>query len=201
MRIVLGCLLTLTLLQNAPAQEVPAELVPVLNLAAQYVSKYEREQLGNLLVTEEYLQNSAEYDPVRYVPGRDVVASRDKRRLESDFLILQIGTAPVGVRLVNKVDGVPVKSTTGSLDALEKGAPDENRQMIDAIKKENVRYDIGPVLRHTNVPTFALQVVRATELSRFDFIRNGTEKINGLVTWKIKFAEKRAPTLVNDTET
>src|SRR6188508_1237098 len=180
MRIVLGCFLALTLLKRTSAQEPAGELGAVLSLAAKYVAKYEGEQLGNLLVTEEYLQSSAEYDPVRNVPGRVVVASRDKRRLESDFLILQVGTTRVGVRLVNKVDGVRVKSTTGSLDALEKGSPEENSRMIDAINKENVRYDIGSVLRHTNVPTFALQVVRVTEVGRFDFTRNGNEKINGI---------------------
>ncbi len=200
MRIVPGCFLALTLLQTASAQEAAGELGAVLNLAAKYVAKYEGEELGNLLVTEEYLQSSAEYDPVRNVPGRDVVASRSKRRLESDFLILQIGPTRVGVRLVNKVDGVRVKSTTGSLDALEKGSPEENSRMIASINNENVRYDIGSVLRHTNVPTFALQVVRVTEMGRFDFTRNGTEKINGIVTWKIKFAEKRAPTLVHAAE-
>src|SRR6188768_3261125 len=113
MRFVLGCFLALTLLKTTSAQEPVGELGAVLSLAAQYVAKYEGEQLGNLLVTEEYLQSSAEYDPVRNVPGRNVVASRDKRRLESDFLILQVGTTRVGVRLVNKVDGVRVKSTTG----------------------------------------------------------------------------------------
>ena len=197
MRIVLGCFLALTLLKTTSAQEPAGELGAVLSLAAKYVAKYEGEQLGNLLVTEEYLQSSAEYDPVRNVPGRNVIASRGKRRLESDFLILQVGTTPVGVRMVNKVDGVRVKSTTGSLDALEKGSPEENSRMIDAINKENVRYDIGSVLRHTNVPTFALQVVRMTEVGRFDFTRNGSEKINGIATWKIKFAEMRVPTLVH----
>ena len=99
--------------------------------------------------------------------------------------------------MVNKVDGVRVKSTAGNLDALEKGSPEENSRMIAAINKENVRYDIGSVLRHSNVPTFALKVVRVTEVGRFDFTRNGTEKINGIVAWKIKFVEKRAPTLLN----
>jgi hypothetical protein len=197
MRIALGCFLALTLLKTTSAQEPTGELGAVLNLAAKYVAKYEGEQLGNLLVREEYLQSSAEYNPVRDVAGREVIASRNKRRLDSDFLILQVGTTRVGVRLVNKVDGVRIESTTGSLDALEKGSPEENTRMIAAINRENVRYDIGSVLRHTNVPTFALQVLRATEVGRFEFTRNGTEKINGTVTWKIKFAEKRPPALVH----
>ena len=197
MRLIPSCFLALTLFQTTSAQEPANELGAVLNLAGRYVAKYEGEELGDLVVAEEYLQSSAEYNPVRDRPGRDVVASRNKRRLESDFLILQVGTNRVGVRMVNKVDGVRVKSTVGNLDALEKGSPEENSRMIAAINKENVRYDIGSVLRHSNVPTFALKVVRVTEVGRFDFTRNGTEKINGIVAWKIKFVEKRAPTLLN----
>ena len=49
MRFVLGCFLALTLLKTTSAQEPVGELGAVLSLAAQYVAKYEGEQLGNPL--------------------------------------------------------------------------------------------------------------------------------------------------------
>ena len=179
-------------LPGALAQEKPGELELVLERAAQYVAQYEDHQLGNLLVNENYLQKATVF-----APNGVSVLSKPQRRLQSDFLILQVGSDRIGVRKVNQVDGFAVKSTEGSLENLMNDSPDAIRKVRVALRDENVRYDIGGVLRENNAPTFALKVLRKSEAPRFKFEKGGTDKIAGLQTLKVKFQEKVPPTLLH----
>src|SRR4030095_11396307 len=78
------------------------ELSSVLDRAAEYVARYEDKELGNLLVAETYLQTA-----VTYNQGRGITHT-DRRRTQSDFLMLAIDQDHVGLRMVNMVDGVAV---------------------------------------------------------------------------------------------
>jgi hypothetical protein len=64
------------------------------------------------------------------------------------------------------------------------------------MKAESTRYNIGDITREVNLPTFALKVLRKSEISRFAFARAGTTKIEGIQTWDLRFKEQAGPTLV-----
>jgi hypothetical protein len=179
-----SAVITLCLLAvDYPAQIPSDELERLLTLASDYVDRYEEHQLGNVVAAEKYIQD---YGP------------QLQRRLESDFLIVLIGGTRMGVRKVNKVDGVPVKSSESSFEAMMDDSPAGVAKRIAALKDESTRYDIGPVLREINLPTFALKVLRRKEVPRFAFTpQRGLDKINGLEGIEVRFRELRSPTLVH----
>lgn len=173
-----------------PAQDRAAELQAILSRAAEYVAVYEDRQLGNVLVAETYLQT------VSMHTGRTGNA-RQQRRLESDFLIVLVGADRMGIRKVNRVDGVDVKSSEVDLTAMMDDSPEGVRKRIAVLTEESSRFNIGPVLRHINLPTFALKVVRRENAPRFSFTQRGTDKINGIQGVEVRFQEVRGPTLVH----
>ena len=65
-----------------------------------------------------------------------------------------------------------------------------------AILDESARYNLGPVRRTLNVPTFALLVLHPDHQHRFSFSSAGSRSIDGTQTVLIAFAEKGRPTLV-----
>ena len=71
-----------------------------------------------------------------------------------------------------------------------------NVKLLDNFKQESIHYNLGDVHREINLPTFALHVLRKKEISRFVFDRAGSAKVDGVQTWKIRFREMAAPTLV-----
>ena len=161
----------------------------VLQRAVQYVQEYEERDLGSLLATENYLQNATSYTGQR--------PRQEQQRTQADFLILVLGKDRIGLRIVNKLNGVAVKPPVNGFDTMMDGSPEKIRQSINAIQDESSRYNIGAVLRKINVPTFPLKVAREAEIDRFSIKRNGSDKISGIETWELKFQEKRSPTLVH----
>ena len=164
----------------------------VLDRTAAYVSRYEVE-LGNLLVSESYLQTAVIYN----FQGNGVTHT-DRRQTQSDFLMLVLDPERIGLRLVNRVDGKPVDRTQQTFETLLGGSSasaEALRKQINAIREESSRYNIGAVKREINVPTSALKVVRKTEAPRFSFNKREEKKLNGVNTWEIKFQEERGPTL------
>ncbi len=175
-----------------PAQDRDPELQSLLSRAAEYVAQYEDRQLGNILTAETYVQN------VDYRGGRvGLIGGRESRRLESDFLIVVVGGDRMGIRKVNRVDGVPVKNSEASMEALMDDSPAGIQSQIAALKEESTRYNIGPVLRQINVPTFGLKVVRAEQAPRFSFVQRKSSRINGIQGVEVRFQELRSPTLVH----
>jgi hypothetical protein len=64
------------------------------------------------------------------------------------------------------------------------------------MKRESIEYNVGDVRREINLPTFALKVLRKSEVSRFSFEQAGTARINGVETWKVRFREEGGQSLV-----
>lgn len=173
------------------AQERPADVQAILDRAGDYVAAYLDQQLGNVVASETYVQTATFYVNNRGIP------LRQQRRTESDFLIALVGKEHIGIRKVNRVDGVAVKSVEPSLESLLDDSPLGVRKRIAALKEESSQYNIGLVQRTLNVPVFALSVVRREEAGRFSFIKAGTPRINGVQTVELKFREQRSPTLVH----
>ena len=176
---------------RSSAQQVD-DMKTVLERASKYVEKYEDEQLGTLLIKEKYNQN------VVIFPTTGVrLAQTQKREILSDFLLLQVGKNRLGVRKVISVDGTAVKADPKSLESVLDDSPESMSRQIAALRTESFRYDIGGIVRQSNVPTYALKVLHIAEMPRFEFTRDGNEKVDGLQTWKIKFQELRSPTLLH----
>src|SRR5262245_58873489 len=138
------------------------ELSSVLDRAAEYVARYEDKELGNLLVAETYLQTAITYNH----EGRGVTHT-DRRRTQSDFLMLAIDQDHVGLRMVNMVDGVAVDNKQKTFETVLGNSSLGVRERIAAVNMASSRYNIGAVRREINVPTFALKVVRKKEAVRF----------------------------------
>jgi hypothetical protein len=174
------------------AQRAPDDLAGVLARAAQYVAEYEENQLGNLLAAEDYVQDVELRGSQRFASG----LRRQQRRTLSDFLILQVGRERVALRRVTRLDGKTVNENQQNFFELD-NSPEGLRRQVAAISKESTQYNIGPILRQINVPTFALAVVRAAESKRFAFVKEDTRKIDGVETWEVRFKEQRSPTLTH----
>jgi hypothetical protein len=171
--------------------QTSSDLEAVLQRATEYVAQYEGD-LGNLIGAEEYMQNASWISPL----NRLSVTRRERRRLSSDFLIIQVGTEWVALRKVNSVDGFKEKQTEPSFEDAFDTSPEANAKRLESMKTESARYNIGDVLRNINLPTFALKVLRKSEVSRFTFERAGTDKIEGVRTWEIRFRERTGRPLV-----
>lgn len=184
---------TLTVLPGQTSPPRPQDdLAGVLGRAAQYVAEYEEKQLGNLLAAEDYVQDVEMRGPRYVTPTR-----RQQRRTQADFLILQVGGERAALRKVTRLDGKPVNATQESFFEMSDNSPAGLRRQIAAISKESTQYNIGPILRQINLPTFALAVARAAESKRFAFVKEDTRKIDGVETWEIRFREQRSPTLTH----
>src|SRR5207248_4124412 len=101
------------------------------------------------------------------------------------------------VRKVNRLDGKPVKSSTGDLEALMDNSPEGLRNQLRALNLESSQYNLVPVFGQMNLPVAALRVLRRKEAPRFSFTRAGTSKIGGVQTIEIAFKELMASTLVH----
>jgi len=167
-------------------------LEDVLKRATDYVTKYEAE-LGNLIGSEEYVQNAAWTSS----GGRmSLITKRQQRRTSSDFLILQVGPEWTGLRKVNWVDGSRVKEEQPNFEDAFDTSPAGNMKRLKSLTDESARYNIGDVYRAINLPTFALSVMRKEFVSHVEFEKTGTERINGVLTWEVRFRETVGPTLV-----
>ncbi len=181
----------LTILVALLLQQPVADLDTVIRRATDYVSRYEAE-LGNLIGTEEYLQNATLLDSS--IPPR--VAQRMQRRTSSDFLIIQVGTEWAAIRKVNRLDGGKVKEKPIPFEDAFDDSPAANSKRLQDMNIESTEYNLGSVRRDINLPTFALKLLRRQEVPRFSFERAGTAKINGIQTWKIRFRETSGQSLV-----
>ena len=161
------------------------DLNAVMQRAAAYVSSYEA-ALGNLIATEEYVQT--------WTNGRN--ARIAQRRTHSDVLLIQVGSEWSALRKVTRVDGLKVKTDDKSFAEAFEDSPANNSKRLIQMKTESTAYNLGNILREINLPTFALKVLRANEIEHFNFEKSATEKINGVSTWAVHFAERGLRTLV-----
>jgi hypothetical protein len=188
-----GVVMALSVLAASPQTQGSPELIGLVQQATEYVTQYEAE-LGNLIGSEEYIQNAVWLAPSQR--GAPMVAKRLQRRISSDFLIIQVGPEWAALRKANRVDGSKVKEPEPAFEEAFDDSPDANQKRLIAMKGESTRYNIGDILRDTNLPTMALKVLRKSEVSHFAFERAGSSKIEGIQTQAVRFREQSSPTLV-----
>src|SRR5215468_7578393 len=155
-------LLSILLMLAIPRQQAAPDLDTVIQRATAYVTQYE-EELGNLIGTEDYLQNVAWKNTMSRI---GTIAKRDQRRLSSDFLIIQVDAEWQALRKANRVDGTKVKEIQQEFETAFDDSPAANTKRFNQMKTDSTMYNIGSIQRDINLPTFALEVLRKTEVSR-----------------------------------
>ncbi len=187
-------LLSILMILAIPRQQPSAELDTVIQRAADYVAKYQ-EELGNLIGTEEYSQNVMWKSTSGRVTG--MIVKREQRRVSSDFLMIEVGHNWEALRKTNRVDGRKVSDVQPDFETVFDDSPQANTKRFNQMKADSTKYNIGDIQREVNLPTFALEVLRPTEVPRFEFLKTGTSKVNGILTWEVRFKELRGWTLVH----
>ena len=179
------------------------ELETVLSRAGEYVERYER-ALGTVIAREVYTQTDRvpDIDVITGGRGAPLRSFRyQRRRLLSDFLMIRSasqGGRWRGFRAVVEVDGRPVRDRLERLQETFAGSAETLVARWRKLAEESARYNIGSFLRSTNVPTFALTILRDEHRHRFEFERVGDERVEGLNVWVIQYRERVTPTLIAD---
>ncbi len=171
------------------AQPAPVTLQALLDRAAAYLEKYQREY-GAVVAEEDYRQStsggSAEGAPII---GTNV-------RLRSDLLLVK----PAGerdwvcFRDVFEVNGKAVRDRDERLKRLFLDPSPEARARLKAIKEESARYNVGHE-RNINVPLFALMFLERGNQSRFNVTLAGRETASGVQARRIDYTEVKRPTI------
>jgi hypothetical protein len=169
------------------------EVATVLQRATEYVTQYE-EQLGNLIGAEEYVQNAVWMNSGGR--GYAQVGKKTQKRTSSDFLIIQVGSEWTALRKFNRVDGFKEKEVEPAFEDVFDNSPQANAKRLSDMKAESTRHNLGDIRRDINLPTFALKVLRKSEVGRFSFERAGASRIEGIQTWAIRFQEQSGRSLV-----
>lgn len=174
--VVLAFVLAVSLV-TVRTQQADLALDPVLRKMAAYVDSY-GEKASLIVAVENYLQRFGTLRP---------------RELTAEFAIVKTAEGWVGYRDVVEVDGQPVGDRRDRLLSILTD-PAADGSLAKKLSDESARYNIGPISRTFNLPTTVLLLFQPANLARFTFKRSGTDRINGVETWKIDFVENRKPT-------
>ena len=165
---------------------IQARAAALLSAAAAYVAVYE-EQASGLVFEERYEQT------VTPLPRGTTVA----RRLRSEVVVLNTGDLGwVGFRDVFEVDATPIRDRTDRLAKLFAEPLAGALTRARAVADESARFNLGSVERNLNYPTMALMFLRRIHQSRSRFSREGSERVGGVPTWRLRFEEVARPTLI-----
>ena len=187
----------------APARAQSPELETVLSRAGEYIDRYEP-ALGTVIAREVYTQTDRVPELLGRSGGRGASLASfryQRRRLLSDFLMLRLQSRAdqwMGFRAVVEVDGRPVRDRLERLQDTLEGSVDTVVERWRTLTEQGARYNIGSFLRSTNVPTFALAILRAEHRHRFEFEHVDDERVEGLNVWVVEFRERVTPTLISD---
>ena len=172
----------------------------VLSRARDYIQQYER-TLGMMIARETYVQRVPIQGASTPTRGGFAPLEFRRQRLLSDFLMVRLeseGDQWMGFRAVLEVNGRPVPDRLERLQELLAGPPVTVVERWRALAEESARYNIGSVARSTNVPTFALLVLREANRDRFVFEHADDARVEGLRVWVIRYREQASPTIIRD---
>ena len=161
-------------------------LETVLEFAAASVRRLERE-LAAIVAEEHFTQRAGRRTP-----------SDARREMRSDLLLVRVpgqdGWLPF--RDVYEVDGRAVRDRSERLQKLFLEAPETALTAAARISNESSRYNLGPVTRTINTPTFGLMLLRPAYARRLEFKKRGEELVAGQRVWRVTFVERVRPTVV-----
>src|SRR5579871_1219302 len=189
-----------------PAAIAALTLTTVLERAAQYVAQFERE-LSGFVAEEHYVQDWAVLPRVPWT-GDDV----RHRELDSDLLLVKVGTDWMQFRDVRDLNGAPVaRRGEPMLDMVRRHEVTRSVD-VDALIDRSSAYNIGNVMRTVNTPLFALKFLEAANQKRcrFKFVLDrvpatvaGQPEVPGAFRtsteiWVVEYEERQRPTLIRD---
>jgi hypothetical protein len=162
-----------------------------------YVDAWEHE-LGSVVADETYRQVVTRL-PRSGSVRQPNLAPRQVRELVSEFTLIHFADGHsdwLGHRAVRLVDGKAVVAPGPSLNTLLSDAtlswPERWRRVRDA----NAAFNIGPIVRDSNLPTFALAALRTTSHARFTYGTPRSDTVDGVALTRRDFRERARPTLV-----
>jgi hypothetical protein len=102
----------------------------------------------------------------------------------------------VQFRDVVEVDGNPLPDHRGRLERLFKDVSGSSYSRARALIEESARFNLGPLVREINVPSFALFVLHPRNQPRFRFASKGEEPIGGTRATIVTYRERERPTMI-----
>ena len=166
----------------------PPTVPALLGAAAAYVAMYE-ERASGIVFEEEYVQQLRRLNDPKLPLAR---------RMRSEVVVLSTGDFGwIGFRNVVQVDSQPVRDRADRLEKLF--ATPVTHAVIErarVVADESARYNLGGVHRNWNYPTMPLMFLRQAHQRRSTFTREGSERMDGVVTWRLRFQEVERPTLI-----
>jgi hypothetical protein len=192
--VLLAALGSTTWLSTPPAGTLPE----VLGRAGTYIGRFD-EAVASVVAEEHYQQRYVIPDALP--AGRATRPYEEKRNIRSDFLMVRSRQSDLWIpfRDVFEVDGRPVREREERLTRLLADASGSSYDRARRLTEEGARYNIGPVRRTVNIPTQALQFLRASNQPRSVFRKTGEERVDGSAAWEIQFEEVGLPTLIRTT--
>jgi hypothetical protein len=165
----------------------PSSLPRLLGAAAAYVATYEA-RVAAFVFEEDYRQRvTCLFGGIR----------SQARRLRSEVVVVNTGDLGwIGFRDVFEVDGQPVRNREDRLQQLFLDAGPDALARARALADESARFNLGGVERNLNYPTMALLFLREAHQGRSRFSRGDSERVDGVLTWAVRFEETRRPTLI-----
>ena len=154
---------------------------------ADYVARYQ-EEFSSLVADELYTQRASSSG-----------AGSQERVIRGELFLTYLTTERVWMALhdVAEVDGQPVPDRDDLRALLGRGP---TQALGRELARRNARFNIGGIVRNFNEPTFALQVVSARHIARFDFRRGRTAldagQVPGLVA--LDFQSRRDEAIVRN---
>jgi hypothetical protein len=179
--------LFLTFISVGWADQPP--LVQVLERVATYVRQFE-EDFASILGDENYEQKGTRMvDRKRWGTNRRI-------RSEMFFAWIPERRSWLTARNVLTVDGAPVPDSKDRLNSALAGSGPDLTRRLQQLRDEGARFNVGQVYRNFNDPTIVLQFLDPEYQPHFSFSIVREEKVNGVDTWKITFAERARPTVI-----
>jgi hypothetical protein len=171
----------------------PPTVPGLLAASAAYVARYE-EQASGIVFEEEYVQQLRRLSAWPHNP----IA----RRMRSEVVVLSTGDFGwIGFRNVLQVDGKPVSDRTDRLEQLfAVPLTDAVLGRARVLADEGARYNLGGVQRNWNYPTMPLMFLRHAHQRRSTFTRDGSERVDDVLTWRLRFEEVERPTLIGSRQ-
>jgi hypothetical protein len=185
MRSVLIALLALAV-QAAP-RPADSRLRQVLSRAGEQVRRFEQDFA--LVISDEDYQQHAQ--------GRYFVGPVHRRtRAEMLFLWLPEEAIWLTVRNVVIADGREVSGSLNRLNDALRNPGSERLSRLRGLVNDSARFNVGRTFRNFNYPTLVLSFLDPTLQPRFTFTLAGRERVRGRDAWKVNYAERTTPTVI-----
>ncbi len=180
--------LIVSVIQAPPivAAQAPS-LSQLLARAGEHVRRFE--QAFALVLSDE------DYD--QHASGRGYIGP-PHRRMRSEMLFMWLPDEAVWltVRNVATVDGRDVVGSQERLDDAMRATAAERPLRLRALVNESARFNIGRLFRNFNYPTLVLSYLDPVMQPRFTFSGARRERVNGIETWQVNYAERTTPTVI-----